>query len=179
MLNQARNDAALKSMLLPKIQEVVDYVVQKIWNENRELVTTLVYESYQPTTYNRTGEFKEAWDTKTELYSLTSHVKGEFFYDPSKLTPGDSNPDSPRYGQHVSGIDGFLMTTYLAEVIYEGLAGPAFGHGITSGPWASKRDVWQQLEKSIGKRKLKQWFQEGFSYAGLKVHSHGTGFTKG
>ena len=161
-------------MFIPKIREAIDLLVQKIWNENRELVIKIVYESYSPTTYNRTGEFKEAWDTDTTQNLFTGKVQGSFFYDPGKLTPGDNDPESPRYGQHVSAIDRMLMTTYLAEVIYQGKAGPAFGHGVESGVWHSKRDVWAQLEKEVGRSKLKIWMKECFDKVGLPVDAHGT-----
>lgn len=174
MASQIRNEAQLKQMFIPKIREAVDLLVQKIWNENRELVRTIVYESYEPTTYNRTGEFKEAWDTDTTQNLSDGKVQGSFYYEPDKLTPGDDDPESPRYGQHVSAIDRTLMTTYLAEVIYQGKAGPAFGHGVEFGPWHNKRDVWAQLEKNIGRNKLKSWMKECFKKVGLPVDVHGT-----
>ena len=161
-------------MFIPKIREAVDLLVRKIWNENRELVGKIVYEAYDPTTYNRTGEFKEAWDTDSTQNIYSGKVQGAFYYDPDKLTPGDNDPESPRYGQHVSAIDRTLMTTYLAEVIYQGKAGPAFGHGVESGAWHSKRDVWAQLEKEVGRSKLKSWMKECFEKVGLPVDAHGT-----
>lgn len=177
---RARNNNELQAMLMPKIKEAVDLFVQKIWNKNRELVRILVYESYQPSVYNRTGEFKEAWETEVKTTGIANKVQGSFHYAPDKLTPGDNDPDSPRYGQHVSAIDRFLMTTYLADVIYQGLAGPAFGHGVESGPWHSKRDVWERLEKELGRSTLKKWMKECFDQVGLKVNVHGTpwGITK-
>lgn len=173
MAKQARNDAQLKAIFLPKIKEVAEYVVQKILEENKDVIQYVVYDAYDPSVYNRTGEFKEAWATDTQINMFSSHVTGEFFYEPSKLTPGDNDPESPRYGQHVSAIDRMLMTTYLAEVIYEGLAGPAFGHGVHTGAWARKRDAWKELTKRIGTRKLNEWFKEGFAKVGLPIHSHG------
>ena len=165
---------------MPKIREAVDLLVQKIWNENRELVRILVYEAYDPVRYNRTGEFKEAWETETTMNTSTGKVQGSFHYAPDKLTPGDDDPDSPRYGQHVSAIDRFLMTEYLAEVIYQGKAGPAFGHGTESGAWHEKRDVWARLEKEVGRSKLKAWMKECFEKVGLPVRAYGTpwGLTK-
>ena len=171
---QIRNDFELYKIFTPKLKEAVDYVVNKIWNENKELVEKMVYDAYEPTVYNRTGEFKEAWNTETTSSIFSGRVEGKFYYDWSKLTPGDDDPNSPRYGQHVSAIDRFLMTEYLAEVIYEGLAGPAFGHGVQEGAWAKKRDVWEELNKVVGKRKLKQWFQEGCDKVGLPVVAHKT-----
>lgn len=169
---QAKNNTQLESILAPKIKEAVNYFVQKIWNENRELVRTIVYESYTPSVYNRTGEFKEAWETDTKLIT-NNKIQGSFYFAPDKLTPGDNNPESPRYGQHVSAIDRYLMTTYLADVIYQGLSGPAFGHGVEYGAWHEKRDVWTRLEKELGAAKLKQWMKESFDRVGLPVKSHG------
>lgn len=169
---QAKNNAQLESILAPKIKEAVNYFVQKIWNENRELVRILVYESYTPSVYNRTGEFKEAWETDAKLIT-NNKIQGSFYFAPDKLTPGDNDPESPRYGQHVSAIDRYLMTTYLADVIYQGLSGPAFGHGVESGVWHEKRDVWTRLEKELGAAKLKQWMKESFDKVGLPVKSHG------
>lgn len=171
---QIRNDTQLKAMFIPKIREAVDLLVQKIWNENRELVRKIVYEVYNPTRYNRTGEFKEAWDTDTTMSISSGKVQGSFYYDPSKLTHGDDDPDSPRYGQHVSAIDRMLMTEYLAEVIYQGKSGPAFGHGVESGPWHDKRDVWEVLSKEVGRNKLKAWMKECFDKVGLPVRAYGT-----
>ena len=167
MGNQARNDSQLKRMFVPKIREAVDLLVQKIWNENRELVRKIVYESYSPTKYNRTGEFKEAWDTDTTQNLFTGKVQGSFFYDPEKLTPGDNDPESPRYGQHVSAIDRMLMTTYLAEVIYQGKSGPAFGHGVHTGAWADKRDAWSALDKWLSNSTFRKIFEEGMTKAGI------------
>lgn len=165
MAVQIKNEAQLMNIFVPKLKEAVDYVVQKIWNENRELIRIIVYESYQPSRYNRTGEFKEAWNTKVNAKGR--HIEGEFYYDWGKLTPGDDDPESPRYGQHVSGIDRFLMTEYLADVIYQGLAGPAFGHGIHSGPWTEKRDVWATLDKWLSNSTFRRIFEEGMTKAGI------------
>lgn len=159
------NESQLTSIFVPKLKEAVDYIVQKIWNENRELIRLIVYEAYQPSRYNRTGEFKEAWDTKVNAKG--NHIEGEFYYDWNKLTPGDDDPESPRYGQHVSAIDRFLMTEYLAEVIYQGKAGPAFGRGVQTGPWVDKRDVWSVLDKWLSNATFRRIFEEGMTKAGI------------
>ena len=165
MAVQITSETQLSNIFVPKLKEAVDYIVQKIWNENRELIRLIVYETYQPSVYNRTGEFKEAWDTKVDTKG--NHIEGEFYYDWNKLTPGDDDPESPRYGQHVSAIDRFLMTEYLAEVIYQGKAGPAFGHGVQTGPWASKRDAWSALDKWLSNSTFRKIFEEGMTKAGI------------
>lgn len=166
MAKRIYNEIQLRQTFLPKLSEVVDYVVQKIWNENRELIRILVYESYEPSMYERTGEFKEAWDTETTTSG--SKVSGIFKYTPDKLTV---NREKWQHGSsYISGGKEYetTMTTYLADVIYQGLSGPMFGQG----PWTEKRDAWNTLLKQIGKAKMKKWLEEGFARAGLPVISH-------
>ena len=66
------NDAQLQAAIIADMKNVVDYVVQKIWNDNRELIRQIIYERYQPEVYERTGEFKEAWDT--DVKTLHNYV---------------------------------------------------------------------------------------------------------
>ena len=156
-------------MLMPLLKNVVDYVVQKIWNENRELVRTVVYESYQPTEYDRTGQFKEAWSTQVKTKG--NMVTGEFYYDPDKLDSFD--------GHHESIVDGQPMQDYLAEIIYEGLSGAIYQKGYAKyskrfkgQAWTKKRDAWKKLLKRIGTDKMKRMFEEGMRQQGLKFNAH-------
>lgn len=165
-LNQARNNQELEDMLMPALEKAIDYVVQKIWNDNRELIRTIVYESYQPKEYERTGEFKEAWDT--DVKRLGNFVRGEMKYDPRELTV---NYNKWQHGsRYVSNgeLHETVMTTYLAEVIYQGLSGDLFGEG----PWTKKRDVWAALNREVGIRKIKQYFEEGMRRNGLDFRGH-------
>ena len=159
-LNQARNNQELENTLMPALEKAIDYVVQKIWNDNRELIRTIVYESYQPEEYERTGEFKEAWDT--DVKRLGNFVRGEMKYDPRELTVNYNK------WQHGSAYLQQPMTTYLAEVIYQGLSGDLFGEG----PWTKKRDVWAALNREVGIRKIKQYFEEGMRRNGLDFRGH-------
>lgn len=159
-LNQARNNQELENMLMPALEKAIDYVVQKIWNDNRELIRTIVYESYQPEEYERTGEFKEAWDT--DVKRLGNFVRGEMKYDPRELTVNYNK------WQHGSAYLQQPMTTYLAEVIYQGLSGDLFDEG----PWTKKRDVWASLNREVGIRKIKQYFEEGMRRNGLDFRGH-------
>lgn len=145
---------------MPALEKAIDYVVQKIWNDNRELIRTIVYESYQPEEYERTGEFKEAWDT--DVKRLGNFVRGEMKYDPRELTVNYNK------WQHGSAYLQQPMTTYLAEVIYQGLSGDLFGEG----PWTKKRDVWAALNREVGIRKIKQYFEEGMRRNGLDFRGH-------
>lgn len=172
---QLRNDAQVQATFVPLIKNAVDYVIQKLWNENRELVRKLVYDAYQPEQYQRTGEFKEAWDT--DVKSKQNLVEGKFAYDPRLLTVDGEH--------HGSIIDGQPMTTYLAEVIYEGLAGDIYQGGYAKDnpafageAWAKKRDVWTALNKWFTKTKLRELFEEGMRQQGLTVQRHNVGITR-
>ena len=165
------NDTQLQAAIIADMKNVVDYVVQKIWNDNRELIRQIIYEGYQPEVYERTGEFKEAWDT--DVKTLHNYVQGEFKYDPRLLTVNEDN------GQHSSLVDGTPMTEYLAEVIYDGLSGAIYEPGYAKNssrfkgqPWANKRDVWSALLKWFNKTKLKQLFEEGMRQQGVNFIRH-------
>ena len=101
MANQAKNDAQLEALFMPLLRNAADYIVQKIWNENRELIRKIIYDAYHPEQYQRTGEFKEAWDTS--IKTLRNTVEGQFNYDPRLLTVDGEH--------HGSIIDGQPMTT--------------------------------------------------------------------
>ena len=165
------NNNALQAAVVADLKNVVDYVVQKLWEENRDLVQKIVYDGYQPEEYERTNEFKEAWNT--EVKTLNSFVQGEFKYDSRLLTVDTDN------GQHSSLVDGTPMTEYLAEVIYDGLSGAIYEPGYAKNssrfkgqPWANKRDVWSALLKWFNKAKLRQLFEEGMRQQGVNFIRH-------
>ena len=162
---------------MPALKEAVDYVVQKIWNENRSLIEQLVYEasgagytggasaySNNPDVdayYKRTGEFKEAWETSAK--TVGDIAEGSFNYAPETLTV---NYDE---WQHGSKVDREPMTTYLADIIYNGTAGDIFGEGY----WTKKRDAWSVLEKWLSVAKFREIYEDGMSKAGLNFVKHG------
>ena len=165
------NNNALQAAVVADLKNVVDYVVQKLWEENRDLVQKIVYDGYQPEEYERTNEFKEAWNT--EVKTLNNFVQGEFKYDSRLLTVDTDN------GQHSSLVDGTPMTEYLAEVIYDGLSGAIYEPGYAKNssrfkgqPWANKRDVWSALLKWFNKTKLRQLFEEGMRQQRMNFIRH-------
>ena len=160
------NNNALQAAVVADLKNVVDYVVQKLWEENRDLVQKIVYDGYQPEEYERTNEFKEAWNT--EVKTLHNYVQGEFKYDPRLLTVNEDN------GQHSSLVDGTPMTEYLAEVIYEGLSGAIYQEGYAKynkrfkgQAWTKKRDVWKALLNWLKINQLKKLFEEGLRQQGI------------
>ena len=171
----ARSEVELRRMLKDPLQKAVQYVVQKIWNENREVVRLVVYEVYQPTEYDRTMGFLNAWDFTGEYYnppSMNSVAHGEFYFKPSEMPLGSTDPNSGDYAQHI-GIAGSYKgedaREYLADIIYGNIK---WGSGFGIGDWQRKRDAWTELNKRIGRRKMKQWMKEGMEAAGLTVQMH-------
>lgn len=166
---QARNEFQLSSILMPKIQQAVDYVTNKIYEENREIVTQVVYEAYSPVEYNRTGDLRESWKTTSEVSG--NNVRGEFTYDSSKMSTGSIVPGSSDYGQHISLVTGESVVDGLAAIVYQGISDAVFGPG----PWTKKRDAWKKLVETIGPRKISDWMFAGLKGAGLNVVRHKVG----
>lgn len=177
MANQALNNSQLEAMLMPKIRIAVDYVVQKIWNENRALIRKIVYNSYWPTEYERTNQFANIGETDVKISG--NHAIGSFFYNSENLIPGE-------HGQHSSiayNTYGEPMTTYLVEIIYQGLAGDFTGEykyakqnpKFAGEAWTKKRDVWEKLNKYITSHRIRKLFEEGMKYAGIKFKRNSYG----
>lgn len=160
----ARNNQEVERMIMPALTKAIDYVVQKIWNDNREIVRQVVYEAYQPSIYNRTNEFKEAWETETK--SSGNKAQGTFKYAPDKMSIGD--------GQHSSVIDGGDVRPYLAEIIYNGLSGAIYQAGYAKNSpyfageaWVQKRNAWKMLTSKISISQIKKYFEEGMRQNGI------------
>ena len=165
----ARSEQELRNMLRSPIQKAINYVLDKIYDENISVVHDVVYMAYSPEDYNRTGDLYRAWSTESK--STSSAAQGEFKYDYSKMSIGSTDPKSSNFAQHI-GVGGDFYgqdaRPYLAELIYQGKTGALFGNGA----FRKKRDAWLELNKRIGRRKMKQWFKEGFEKAGLTVKMH-------
>lgn len=154
MGSQARSESQLAAQLIKPLQQATQYVVDKILEENQSQVQRIVYDAYQPTIYQRSNELLESWKAETKTYG-TSSVFGSFEYDEGKISA-------------TSVVTGETVP-YLADIVYNGLAGHIFGEG----PWTKKRDAWKSLEKAVGANKIRQWMKEGMAAAGLSFISHG------
>ena len=165
----ARSEQELRNLLRSPIQKAINYVLDKIYDENISVVHDVVYMAYSPEDYNRTGDLYRAWSKETK--STKSAAKGEFKYDYSKMSIGSTDPQSANFAQHI-GVGGDFYgqdaRPYLAELIYQGATGSLFGDGA----FRKQRDAWAELNKRIGRRKMKQWMKEGMEAAGLTVQMH-------
>ena len=169
MVSDARNDAQVKAMLMPALKGAVDYVVKQIFAENDKLIQQIVYDGYTPIEYDRTGQFKKAWDASTHITS--DMVTGKMTYDADKMTA---------YGNHhASIVDGQPIQEYLADIIYEGLAGAIYQEGYAKNSkrfkgqaWTKKRNVWNALIKWLGPDKMRKLFEDGMRKQGLNFTRH-------
>ena len=165
----ARSEQELRNLLRSPIQKAINYVLDKIYDENISVVHDVVYMAYSPEDYNRTGDLYRAWSTESK--STSSAAQGEFKYDYSKMSIGSTDPQSSNFAQHI-GVGGDFYgqdaRPYLAELIYQGATGSLFGDGV----FRKQRDAWAELNKRIGRRKMKQWMKEGMEAAGLTVQMH-------
>lgn len=182
----ARNDNEVLVMLLPQLKKAAEFAADEILKLNAEKIQTWVYNKYNPISYKRTmnskGSFKEAWGT--EVKQGGHSVEIEMDYDPKKMETGhpyydDGEPlityDAPDgRGRHVSVLDGVDSREYLAEIIYEGLAGDIFGEG----KWTKPRNAFKQLDKTLGKGKLATYIEKGMRKAGLKFKVNSRTFPK-
>ena len=165
----ARSEQELRNLLRSPIQKAINYVLDKIYDENISVVHDVVYMAYSPEDYNRTGDLYRAWSTESK--STSSAAQGEFKYDYSKMSIGSTDPQSSNFAQHI-GVGGDFYgqdaRPYLAELIYQGATGSLFGDGA----FRKQRDAWAELNKRIGRQKMKQWMKEGMEAAGLTVQMH-------
>ena len=153
----ASNNKELESLLMPKLKEACEYVAKKLYETNQNVVEDVVYSAYTPSVYQRTRELIRAWDDTEEI--IDNEVYMDFSYQADQTTA-------------TSFVTGETVRN-LAEIVYEGLAGPIFGQG----PWTQKRDAWHALLKKVGSRQMKSWFTEGLKKAGLSFKSHTFGIT--
>ena len=148
------DDDSLSSAITDGLKIAVQYVVDRILEENDSTILDVVYSTYSPSVYQRTGEFQKAWDTKVS--SMKKYVEGEFFYDSRELTV------DPEIGQHASVVSKDSVAEYMADILYEGAMGCIYR--------PTKRNAWKVLDKWLSNTKFRQIFEEGLNYAGLEWH---------
>ena len=165
MGTRLRNEAQVRRFLLgqPQLVFALDYVLGKIYEKNADVIERIIYRAYSPQTYERTHEFKDAWGNDKPKVT-GNHIRGKFEYEPDNMEANPPTNDMPM-GQHYGVGSWGDSREYLAEIIYEGLAGPAFGDGS----WRKKRDAWDLLCKEVDGDVIAKWFAEGCTKAGLNV----------
>lgn len=157
-----RNLMEVKQFLQPKLETIVETVLEHIKQENISKINEIIYSVNTPAPegYERTYEFRDnAWsDTITD--SSLDEIEGEFKYDPSHMVDIHESKGMSKYG--AAGLD---EREYLADIIYNGVAGHIFGTGF----WTEKRDAWTALIKVVGSDTMKQWIEDGARKARLTI----------
>lgn len=163
MASLPKNDHELRRTLKTPLIAAVDYVMQKMWKENRDIIRKVVYDAGLPSEYERTDEFLNAWNYEWHNSPKTdAFVEYEFFYDWALLNINRKKAQhgSPEWLKNYQDV-----RPYLADIIYGGLSGNLFGDGY----WCKARDAWSELLHQIGKRNLSNWFKEGCEQVGLEM----------
>lgn len=164
------NTESLRQFLMPKIKIITETILDGIASWNRREISRKVYDAGTPSLYERTyngstdwehdpedGSFMSAWSGEVEQ-TERNEMTADFEYDPTKLI-------AEQIGVHTSALDDSDIREYLAEIIYEGLAGHIFGEGF----WTQKRDAWNALLRIVGGQHMKIWIEQGAKKAGLKI----------
>ena len=84
-------------------------MMDAILAENDSTILDVVYSTYDPSSYKRTGDFQKAWDTRVGTAYKTA--EGEFYFKPETMTV-DYDADPP---QHAS-VDKNSVTQYMADI---------------------------------------------------------------
>lgn len=148
------SEDAVVRYLQPKLRIIVETILEKITKENEELINEIVYGAGIPEEYNRTGQFADLAWAHDITKDTTYEIDGEFKYNSDGM-----------YDTHPSVVSGEDMREYLAEIIYNGVAGHIFGTGF----WTEKRDAWTALIKVVGSDTMRSWIKEGANKAQLKI----------
>lgn len=148
------SEDAVVRYLQPKLRIIVETILEKITKENEELINEIVYGAGTPDEYHRTGQFADLAWAHDITKETTYEIDGEFKYNPEGM-----------YDTHPSIVSGEDIREYLAEIIYNGVAGHIFGTGF----WTEKRDAWTALIKVVGSNTMRNWIKEGANKAQLKI----------
>lgn len=149
-----KNDIQLVNFFMDKLHEVAQYVADKIIELNKDTIQKIVYDVYSPIEYERNSEpfsFKNAWDGK--IVSSKEMIEIDMYYEPNKMRT------------HPSVLTGEDVREYLADIIYQGLAGHIFG----TGAWTESRNAFEKLGQLLEKSKLDRFIREGAKKSGLKL----------
>lgn len=149
------NQQQLINAMKTAINNSINYVMQQIYEENKQLIQEIVYNAYSPKAYSRTYELRDNWDYKIKdsRFSIT----GEFGLDTDSMTLSMENFI---HGNPISGD----LREYIADMVVQG-NGYFFADPYSN--YSKPRDFWTPLINKLDSGKIEQWFnhqmtQEGF-----------------
>ena len=134
-----------------------------ILTENDSTILDVVYSTYDPSSYKRTGDFQKAWDTRVGTAYKTA--EGEFYFRLETLTV-DYDADPP----HHASVDKNSVTQYMADILYQGAMGCIYR--------STNRNAWKLLDKWLSNTKFRQIFEDGLNQSGLEWKRSNGAITK-
>lgn len=145
------SEGELRSAIMKGLTVAVQTTIDEIHKHNEEFIEDVVYNSYNPSWYERTGNFGNSWATR--MGSAGSSIEGEFYYKP------EMNVSSQEEGQHISVVDGQVVVGVMPDIIYQGAM------GCIRRP--TNRDAWKTLDHFLNKTMMRSIFEAGLMRSGL------------
>lgn len=173
-MTECRNEAAVRSVLMPRIRNAVEYLMQQIYDYNEKLINEEIYADYMPKVYERTGQFGKSWKYGKTNGGTVDTVEYEFGYDPKGMVYNSTlaQHGTPDYDL----VTGYSLAKakqtwgdardYLADILYYGNTGDLFGD---SSFFRHETNVWEMLIKVCSRRQIYKWLKEGMARQGLEV----------
>lgn len=146
------SEEELKKAILPGLKIAVESTIEEIHDENEHFIEDVVYDSYNPSWYDRTGNFGNAWDTT--VGSAGNYIEGKFYYNSNEMMVGTTED-----GIHVSVVTGEPVVGYMPELIYQSRM------GCIQRP--TKRDAWKALDHFLSNSMMRSIFESGLRKSGL------------
>lgn len=146
------SEEELKTQIISGLKIAVNSTVNEIHEQNENFIDEVVYDSYNPSWYNRTGNFRNAWDTT--VGTAGSYVEGKFYYNSNEMVVGTEED-----GVHVSVVDGSPQTQNMPWIIYQG------GMGCIQRP--TGRNAWKALDSFLTNSMMRSIFESGLNKSGL------------
>lgn len=146
------SEEELKKEILSGLKIAVESTIEEIHEQNENFIEEVVYNSYNPSWYDRTGDFGNSWDTT--IGNAANYIEGKFYYNSNEMEVGPQET-----GQHVSVVTGQPVAGYMPEIIYQGKM------GVIQRP--TKRNAWKALDKFLTNTMIRSIFESGLRKSGM------------
>lgn len=141
--------------------EVMDYILDRIEDECKDMIREIVYDPFEPEEYERTEQFMNSWKG-TRLATTKSDIKGSTIVNGIMTQDANLMEVNRELNQHGSSFSKRDIRDRLSSIIFEGKAGGAFGKGF----WTEPRDAWTPLIIHVNLN-MDRWVKEAMALQGL------------
>ena len=155
------------SALVLKGAVALDYAMEKLLMKLQENIEKIVYGAGSPEYYGRTNEFLYSWETSKPIIK-GNIIESDLFQNMFAM---HSDPENFIHGSNYYKQDD--ITAYMADIIFEGLAGPMFGSGF----WTVARDAWTPTLIHLKNGDFDRWFADGMRMQGSDSFTFNISFT--